>query len=121
MAISALAVATVLVPSSAHAGSGRKQPLRLDQIQVIGTHNSYHLPPRTGLLPDDPLNIAQAPLDVQLEDQNVRSFELDAYNGPDFPVFHGLITDERPTARPWRSASRRSTSGRAITATTFQS
>ena len=79
------------------ASAARRVDLRLDQIQVIGTHNSYHLPPRSNLPATDLTNIAQAPLDVQLEVQNVRSFELDAYNGPDFDVFHGLITDDKST------------------------
>ena len=95
MVVCIVTAATFVVPSGAQAGTKRTKPLRLDQIQVIGTHNSYHLPPREGLLPTDPVNIAQAPLDVQLGEQNVRSFELDAYDGPDFPVFHGLITDEK--------------------------
>jgi hypothetical protein len=81
--------------TGAHAA--RRVDLRLDQIQVIGTHNSYHLPPRSNLAATDLTNIAQAPLDVQLEVQNVRSFELDAYNGPNFDVFHGLITDDKST------------------------
>lgn len=80
-------------------GAARRVDVRLDQIQVIGTHNSYHLPPRSNLPATDLTNIAQAPLDVQLEVQNVRSFELDAYNGPDFDVFHGLITDDKSTCR----------------------
>ena len=91
-----VAVTVALMPAQG-ASAARTPSLRLDQIQVIGTHNSYHLPPSDNLPALDITNIAQAPLDVQLEDQNVRSFELDAYNGPSFDVFHGLITDDNTT------------------------
>ena len=94
--------ASALVPP-ATAGAGRAPEVRLDQVQVIGTHNSYHLPPRKGLLARDPINIAQAPLDVQLEEQNVRSFELDAYDAPRFPVFHSMIVDEKTTCPTMRA------------------
>src|SRR5688500_2732309 len=102
---SIVVVCTVIVATAIGvlpAGAARKVKIRLDQIQTIGTHNSYHLPPRSGLPPLEVTNIAQAPLDVQLEDQNVRSFELDAYDGPNFPVFHSLITDEQTTCLTMR-------------------
>ncbi len=66
--------------------------LRLNQIQVKGTHNSYHI------FNDDPIPVfggALAPLDVQLEDQGVRQFELDVHYDPDcgFRVYHTTYGD----------------------------
>ena len=72
--------------------------LRLNQIQVLGTHNSYHVAPAPGpgLTPDR--DITQAPLSVQLERQSVRQIELDVHataGGP-LAVFH-LRGDEGTT------------------------
>ncbi len=71
----------------------RREMLHVNDIQVIGTHNSYHLrPPRT-LPPGDVADYEHPALDVQLDDQGVRSFELDAFNGPGFPVAHTPVLD----------------------------
>ena len=64
-------------------------PLCLNHIQVKGTHNSYHL----SMGPEAPTHRAyeHAPLDVQLESQGVRQFELDLHWNDDaqrFDVFH---------------------------------
>jgi hypothetical protein len=74
------------------------QTLRLNQIQVLGTHNSYHLAPPAGpnLTPDR--DISQSPLSVQLDRQSVRQIELDVHasaGGP-LPVYH-LQGDEGTT------------------------
>lgn len=68
-----------------------QQPLRLTDIQLIGTHNSYHL----GLAPSESARLKQAdpqaaesldyrhpPLEVQLN-QGVRQFEFDVYQDPE--------------------------------------
>ena len=64
--------------------------LRLNHIQVLGTHNSYHVAPAPGpgLTPDR--DITQAPLTVQLERQSVRQIELDVHASAGGPlaVFH---------------------------------
>ena len=72
--------------------------LRLNQVQLLGTHNSYHVAPAPGpgLTPDR--DITQAPLTVQLERQSVRQIELDVHataGGP-LAVFH-LRGDEGTT------------------------
>ena len=73
--------------------------LRLHQVQVIGTHNSYHVrkQPANGRAGD--WNYSHAPLDVQL-DRGVRSLELDLHwkNG-EFEVFHVPLVDEGTTCR----------------------
>ena len=72
--------------------------LRLNQVQMLGTHNSYHIAPEPRLLDalkaltasipaakdiGDPSSIAytHAPLDVQL-DRGARTFELDIVADP---------------------------------------
>lgn len=54
--------------------------LRLDHIQVKGTHNSYHIAPDE-LYDEVPSgwDYTHAPLDVQLAEQGVRKLELDAW------------------------------------------
>jgi hypothetical protein len=62
--------------------------LRLNDVQAKGTHNSYHLQADK---PVDPsLFYTHAPLDIQLEEQGVRQFELDLHLHRDngFEVFH---------------------------------
>ncbi len=49
--------------------------LRLHQIQMKATHNSYHVAQE--LVPA--LNYFHSPLDVQLQNEGVRSFELDIH------------------------------------------
>lgn len=65
---------------------------RINQIQVKGTHNSYHIYEET------PLPIFGgdlAPLDVQAKEQGVRQFEIDVHYDPDrgFVVYHTIYGD----------------------------
>jgi Phosphoinositide phospholipase C, Ca2+-dependent len=62
--------------------------LRLNQTQVIGSHNSYHVQPReplwSALRGFDPLLAAgieytHSPLDVQFDEEEVRQIELDVF------------------------------------------
>ncbi len=67
--------------------------LRVNDIQVIATHNSYHLrPPRTLPL-GDVADYQHPALDQQLNNEGVRSFELDVFNGPSLPVAHTPVLD----------------------------
>jgi hypothetical protein len=76
------------------------EQLRINQLQFIGTHNSYHVrdpakPNRN--FPD--WNYSHAPLDAQL-DRGIRSFELDLqYRKGEFQVFHVAQLDEGSTCR----------------------
>lgn len=93
---------------TAGAATARRDPhqLRLNQVQMIGTHNSYHVepPPETyealvKVAPTlDDLAFTHPPLRDQLE-RGVRQLELDVYADPDgtlwspfgtkgFKVFH---------------------------------
>ena len=51
--------------------------LRVNHIQAVGTHNSYHL--RSSNNPPAVWDYEHAALDVQLGEQGVRQFELDVY------------------------------------------
>lgn len=70
--------------------------LRVTDVAMKCTHNSYHIEPANPI--DDSHRYTQAPLDVQLGEQGVRGFELDIHAGAGFPVKHipyGL--DDRST------------------------
>ncbi len=96
-----LMIAAVLcVTAGLSAGEPDVAALRMNQVQVVGTHNSYHVrekPIASGRATE--WNYTHAPLDVQL-DRGVRSFELDLhYRNGEFQVFHVPIIDEGTTCR----------------------
>lgn len=85
--------------------------LRYNEVQFIGSHNSYKLKPREevasalgALAPELFLQIdyEHLPLTEQLEDYGVRQFELDVYADPDGglwaePAAHTILSiDEEP-------------------------
>ncbi len=85
-------------------------PLLLNQIQVIGTHNSYHVRPPDIMLEtaatvtDEAkgMDYSHDPLDIQL-DHGVRSFELDIQPFADgFYVYHVPILDDGSTCPIFR-------------------
>jgi hypothetical protein len=92
----ALAAALSLALAGGSARAAR-QPERLDDLHILGTHNSYHLRPDRELLPNEPSDYAHAPIPVQLTKQGIGALELDAWNGPRFPVFHSLVIDNAST------------------------
>ena len=68
--------------------------LRLHHLQMLGTHNSYHVA-QPNPIPD--LAYTHEPLAVQLDQQGVRAFEFDLHHkGTDQPiaVFHLPLLDE---------------------------
>lgn len=57
--------------------------LRLNQMQVLGSHNSYHVAPSVepfSLIPH--WQYTHSPLDVQFESEGVRQIELDVFVDP---------------------------------------
>ena len=76
----------MLAGSLSAADETTKPPLHLNQIQVVGTHNSYHLRPPAAMLKAamsirkdaKEWDYSRQTLDRQL-DQGVRSFELDLH------------------------------------------
>ena len=94
------AVALLLaVLAACSSDGGREEPaskyrldgtLRLNQIQVLGTHNSYHRAPPAEVSLTPERDITQSPLTVQLERQSIRQIELDVHasTGNGLAVFH---------------------------------
>lgn len=87
--------------------------LRLNHLQVIGTHNSYHVEPQPTLLAaiaaEDPLVAASfeythRPLAEQLGALGVRQVELDVFADPDGGLYAvplgPLLLGELPTIHP---------------------
>jgi hypothetical protein len=85
--------------------------LRMNQLQALGTHNSYH--EARWLFPRN-LDYSFDELDVQASEQRVRSFELDLqFKGARFDVYHAWndprstcrkLTDCLRTLRAWSDA-----------------
>ena len=70
--------------------------MRLNYIQVLGTHNSYHVRPRPGLLQFlkalDPVRsqtveFTHRPLDQQFGQLGIRQVEIDVYSDPSGGMF----------------------------------
>ena len=108
--LSATATTTASVAADADRTAG---PVRLNDLQVVGTHNSYHVEPTpealaviTAVEPSlADLAVTHPPVREQLEDQSVRQVELDVFADPDgslwrpigttgFKVFHMEQIDE---------------------------
>ena len=72
--------------------------LALNQLQLKGSHNSYHRAPRLPL--SRTWRYSHAPLDVQLERQGVRQIELDVrYARGELMVGHLPLVDGRSTCK----------------------
>ena len=88
------------------------ESLRLNQIQVVGTHNSYHVRPPAGMLKTaiavrkdaKEWDYSRQPLDQQL-DQGVRSFEFDLHvSDKGWQVMHVPIFDPGTTVATFTDA-----------------
>lgn len=97
---------------SSFGADDRWADLRLNQIQVIGTHNSYHLRPAPAMLASairvNPAakewDYSRLPLDKQL-DHGIRSFELDLHLlGSEWMVMHVPLVDPNSTCRTFADA-----------------
>lgn len=77
-------------------GYPKDDRLRLNHLQVKGTHNSYHRRPAFSLVREHAYE--QAPLDVQLEEYGVRVVELDIHpSSRGYEVYHLPVIDSRST------------------------
>jgi len=70
------------------AGPAASSELRLNHVQVIGTHNSYHVAPTSALMAAfrgvaAEWQYSHRPLDEQLGQLGVRQFELDVFADPE--------------------------------------
>ena len=86
--------------------SGNGEPLRLNQAQVIGTHNSYHIAPNPSLAQlidqrrpgaSEGLAYTHRPIREQLDLLGVRQLELDIYADPEGGKY------AEPMGRDWAS------------------
>jgi hypothetical protein len=75
--------------------------LRTNQVQVLATHNSYHIQQDTPIQSSPDMQYTHPPLDQQL-DLGVRGFELDVVNAPDgsFPVMHTPVINATSNCTP---------------------
>jgi hypothetical protein len=85
----------------------------LNEIQVVGTHNSYHIIPRSSLLQVfsglDPAALeweyTRTPLADQFEEQGIRQIELDVFADPEGGLYSdrlalGLIGEDPASGEP---------------------
>jgi hypothetical protein len=91
-------------------GPAATVPVHMNEIQVLGSHNSYHagVPPKLldvirafDAKSAESLDYSHPPLTEQLEDQGARQLELDVYADPDGGLYaerHGLALIGQPTA-----------------------
>jgi len=106
-AIVPIAVAVVVAVAAVSggvptAGANRlDDTLRTNQVQVLATHNSYHIQQDVPIASSPTTQYTHAPLDQQL-DLGVRGFELDVVNPPDgtFPVMHTPVVDNTSNCTP---------------------
>jgi hypothetical protein len=83
--------------TAAAIGDGPFAPgLRLNDVQVVGTHNSYHVAPPTGLYAifaerARAWQYTHAPLPMQLSAQNIRALELDVHHDPQGGLFRNPL------------------------------
>ena len=86
-----LAFALLCAPLVLPAGAIGAPAVRINQIQSVGTHNSFHVEPSpaekalragSGLVDETTLEYSFAPLDWQLDRQDVRQVELDLWADP---------------------------------------
>ena len=107
-----VAVALAAAPGPAAGNGEPKRPLRMNEIQVIGTHNSYHRELSKaeraahdavyGGAPvyDGFLAYSHASLPNQLSRQGVRGLELDLYPDPEGGLYANPLLRQRLAAGP---------------------
>jgi len=76
------------------------EPLRINQQQLVGTHNSYHIAPDAFAMAmiaaaagDEAkaIDYTRRPLSEQLEERGLRHFELDCYLDPEGRLFRSPL------------------------------
>jgi hypothetical protein len=105
-ALASMTVVVVVVAAisgaAQSAGANRlDSKLRTNQVQVLATHNSYHIEQDAPIQSSQTTQYTHAPLDQQL-DLGVRGFEIDVANAPDgsFPVLHTPVVDATSNCTP---------------------
>ncbi|WP_165226042.1 Ca2+-dependent phosphoinositide-specific phospholipase C [Aquisphaera insulae] len=92
LAVALAASAAPLLLCGASLAAGDEPPLRLNQVQVVGTHNSYHIAPVGGILGliaasdramAESLDYTHRPLDEQFSRLGIRQIEIDVFADPE--------------------------------------
>jgi hypothetical protein len=107
-----LAVAGSLVACEPHPNP-MDDLVHLNQIQVVGSHNSYHLLAdpaerelRRSVIGDqeDTLEYSHPALPVQFSDQRVRQIELDVFDDPDGGLYSDPLIRQVTSGKPMPAA-----------------
>ena len=102
VSMAAAVVIAAVSGGASSAGANRlDDTLRTNQVQVLATHNSYHIQQDAPIASSVTTQYTHAPLDQQL-DLGVRGFEIDVVNAPDgsFPVLHTPVVDNTSNCTP---------------------
>jgi Phosphoinositide phospholipase C, Ca2+-dependent len=87
-----------------HGGAFFSGDLRINQIQVLGSHNSYHVAPPAGspAAGVKEWQYSHDPLNVQFQSEGIRQIELDVYADPNgIRVLHVPDVDFGTTCVKW--------------------
>lgn len=97
-------LALPLLAACDEAGPSMDDVVRLNHLQVIGTHNSYHVAPDVAPPIPAEMNYTQPPIRDQLQTYGVRQLELDVWETDDgvFNCYHGMLVDEGSRCRDLR-------------------
>jgi hypothetical protein len=94
----ASSVPATAVPTTAEPG----EPLAINHVQVIGSHNSFHLKPQpaafdaiAAVSPElaESIEYSHRPLTEQLEQFGIRQFELDVFADPDGGLYANRVAN----------------------------
>ena len=93
--------AAVVIAAGGSSGYRLDDKLRVNHVQVVATHNSYHIQQDQPIAASPTTQYTHAALDQQL-DSGVRGFEIDVVNSPDgtFPVLHTPAVDNTSNCTP---------------------
>ena len=101
LAAAVVVIAAISGASQSASANRLDGKLRTNQVQVLATHNSYHIQQDAPIRSSPTTQYTHAPLDQQL-DRGVRGFEIDVVNPPDgsFPVVHTPVVDATSNCTP---------------------
>ena len=101
VSMTAAVVVVAAISGAAQSANRLDGKLRTNQVQVLATHNSYHIQQDAPIQSSTTTQYTHAPLDHQL-DLGVRGFEIDVVNAPDgsFPVVHTPVVDATSNCTP---------------------
>ncbi len=94
-----------------HSAAGSSRDIRLNEVQVLGSHNSYHIQPEDRILTvlglfdaflPISLEYTHAPLPEQFSNQGIRQIELDIFADPEGGLYANrgafLVFQEDPAS-----------------------